>query len=110
MKKTLDQLMVENSKIFEAKEDEHGGHAFLQYSEVFRALFSSNFQVGAGSKTDMNQFGVINMMIHKLMRICNSFSKGKSDIDSAKDMSCYAVMLQYLYQSKSQRNEDDNSN
>ena len=100
MKKTLEQIMIENSKIFKQKEDEHGGHAFTQYSEVLKALFQKNISVGKNSNFDMNQFGVINMMIHKMIRICNSFSEGKNDFDSARDMSCYAVMLQYLYHKK----------
>lgn len=69
------------------------GGAYKQHGQVMEMLFPNGITLN--SPDDFNRFGVMNMMVSKLIRECNSFNDGGHE-DSMRDMPVYAAMMREL--------------
>jgi len=86
---------VENLKkaieTFEERNKVYGDN-YLTHGEVMKALFRE--PVNLATLKEYNRFGIINMMVAKLTRYCNSWPQ--SHQDSIHDLGVYAFMLEAL--------------
>ena len=71
------------------------GDSYKKFGKVMFVLFPDG--VNAKGEDDLNRLGVLNMIVSKLMRYANNFSKGGHD-DSLDDIAVYAMMLKELDQ------------
>jgi len=80
------------AKLAEEKYNEYGA-TYDMYGPVMVALFPDG--IGIGTKEAWNQIGVINMIVHKLMRYAENIDKGGHK-DSADDIAVYGAILSEL--------------
>lgn len=78
--------------IAEKKHHEYGA-TYDMYGPVMVALFPDG--IGVGTKEAWNQLGVINMIVHKLMRYAENIDTGGHK-DSADDIAVYGAILSEL--------------
>ena len=88
MSKKVPELLREKIETFEEKGKEYG-HSYTDYGAVAKALFKNTKH--PTTEKEWNEFGIFNMMIHKMMRLANgSFTS----LDSVRDIQVYAAMLE----------------
>jgi hypothetical protein len=71
------------------------GDSYKKFGKLMFALFPDG--VNCKGEDDLNRLGVLNMIVSKLMRYANNFSRGGHD-DSLDDIAVYVMMLKELDQ------------
>ena len=67
------------------------GATYDQYGQVIKALFPKGLHFGPEtSAEEMNRFGNLTMIVHKLMRYCNQWDDKHKD--SIHDLGVYAFI------------------
>ena len=68
------------------------GDSYIRHGEVMKALLPT--PVTLETEEDFARFGVLNMMVSKMVRYCQNFKKGH--IDSTHDLGVYSFIMEEL--------------
>lgn len=68
------------------------GDSYLKYGKVMMALFPNGIKTY--DEEDFNRLGLLNMIVHKLVRYTNQWENKHQD--SIHDLGVYAFMLEAL--------------
>lgn len=88
IKTPADQLK-EAAELFEEKNKEYGS-SYKEFGKIMLAYFPDG--VVLKTKKDFTRWGMLNIMMSKISRYCNNFTKGGHP-DSLNDLSVYSAML-----------------
>jgi len=84
--------LTEAAKTFEERSKVYG-EAYRQHGDVMSALLPEGVELVEA--LDYNRYGVLNMIVSKLVRYAHNFEEGGHK-DSLHDISVYAAMLNDL--------------
>lgn len=90
-KKSPDECMAQALDTLKEKRKEYGD-SYLKYGQVMMALFPNGITVYDAE--DFNRLGLLNMIVHKLVRYANQWENKHQD--SIHDLGVYAFMLEAL--------------
>lgn len=89
MAKRADEILMDLADLFRQRNQEYG-NTYWMHGHVMRALFPEGLRLE--TEGDFTRLGIINMIVSKLCRLCQNWSRGGHH-DSAIDSSVYFAML-----------------
>ena len=90
-KKSPDECMAQALETLKEKRKQYGD-SYLKYGQVMMALFPNGIKTYDAE--DFNRLGLLNMIVHKLVRYANQWENKHQD--SIHDLGVYAFMLEAL--------------
>lgn len=99
-KKQIDPVVESLEEMISIRKQRNGiyNDVYKRKGEVIKALFGGIPQFE--NEDDLNKFGVLNIMISKMMRITETFFNEELSEDSIDDLAIYGQMLKELYKEK----------
>ena len=89
----VEEILEQAKQTFKDKGKEYG-HTYENFANVISALFPDGIYIIPGEENKTNKIGIIFMIVHKIMRYCNSMPDGHND--SLKDIIVYAAMMEEI--------------
>lgn len=89
--KAVEEILEDALKTYKDRGSQYG-KCYIEHGAVMKALFPEGATLE--SEEDFIQFGLLNMMVSKLTRLCNAYRKGDVHLDSIHDLGIYSFMLE----------------